>query len=109
VPALTTAATDTDPALHIDEAALRTTLAGQPLELTPAEFRLLRALAQQPGRVYSRDQLLDQLHDDGRAITDRAVDSHIRNLRRKLQAALGGVDPIRSVYGVGYAWEWPAG
>lgn len=95
------------PALAIDDATLRATLAGQMLDLTPAEFRLLRTLAEQPGRVYSRDQLLDQLHDDGRAVTDRAVDSHVRNLRRKLEAALSGPDPIRSVYGVGYAWEWP--
>lgn len=93
--------------LVIDEDALRAIVAGQALELTPAEFRLLRTLSAQPGRVFSRDQLLDQLHDDGRAVTDRAVDSHIRNLRRKLQAAPGGVDPIRSVYGVGYAYEWP--
>jgi len=95
--------------LVIDEDGLRATLADQVLELTPAEFRLLRTLSSQPGRVFSRDQLLDQLHDDGRAVTDRAVDSHIRNLRRKLQSAPAGVDPIRSVYGVGYAYEWPAG
>ena len=56
--------------------------------------------------MLSRDQLLDRLHDDGRAVTDRAIDSHVRNLRRKLEAASGGEDPIRSVYGVGYAWEW---
>jgi two-component system response regulator BaeR len=60
--------------------------------------------------VFSRDQLLDVLHEDGRAVTDRAVDSHIRNLRRKLEAAGPGSDPIRSVYGVGYAWEgWAPG
>jgi two-component system response regulator BaeR len=51
--------------------------------------------------------VLNQLHDDGRAITDRAVDSHVRNLRRKLTLATQGQDPIRSVYGVGYAYEWP--
>lgn len=80
---------------------------GQWLDLTPAECKLLRALAARPGRVFSRDQLLDQLHDDGRAVTDRAVDNHVRNLRRKLEAAPGGADRIRCVYGVGYAWEWP--
>jgi len=95
--------------LQIDDDALRAHLAGQVLDLTPAEFRLLRTLASHPGRVFSRDQLLDQLHDDGRAVTDRAVDSHIRNLRRKLEAAADGADPIRSVYGVGYAWEGLAG
>lgn len=101
-----TAATAAD-RLQIDLAALRASLHGQPLDLTPAEFRLLRHVHQQPGRVFSRDQLLDALHDDGRAISDRAVDSHVRNLRRKLEQANGGCDPIRSVYGVGYALDWP--
>lgn len=95
------------PGLQVDDASLRATLNGRLLDLTPAEFRLLRALARQPGRVFSRDQLLDHLHDDVRVVTDRAVDSHVRNLRRKLEAAADGADPIRSVYGVGYAWEWP--
>ncbi|PXW97401.1 two-component system response regulator BaeR [Sphaerotilus hippei] len=109
-PAAAGPGTAADPGgLTIDDSTLRASLARQPLDLTPAEFRLLKALAAQPGRVFARDQLLDQLHDDGRAVTDRAVDSHIRNLRRKLEAATGGSDPIRSVYGVGYAWEWPAG
>jgi len=94
--------------LVLDAEALRASVQGQWLDLTPAEFRLLKILAAQAGRVFSRDQLLDQLHDDGRAVTDRAVDSHVRNLRRKLEAAPGGIDPIRSVYGVGYAFEWPA-
>jgi two-component system response regulator BaeR len=93
--------------LSLDGEALRATVNGTPLDLTPAEFRLLQVLAEQPGRVFSRDQLLDRLHDDGRAVTDRVVDSHIRNLRRKFDAAPGGVNPIRSVYGVGYAFEWP--
>ncbi len=94
--------------LGLDAATLRATVNGSPLDLTPAEFRLLRVLAEQPGRVFSRDQLLDRLHEDGRAVTDRVVDSHIRNLRRKFETAPGGVNPIRSVYGVGYAYEWPS-
>lgn len=93
--------------LVIDDIALRATLRGQVLDLTPAEFKLLRTLAAHPGRVFSRNAVLDQLHADGRSVTDRAVDSHVRNLRRKLMAATDGVDPIRSVYGVGYALEWP--
>ncbi|EGI76330.1 response regulator [Hylemonella gracilis] len=93
--------------LQLDDATLRASYAGQALDLTPAEFRLLSSLAAQAGRILSRAQLLDHLHDDGRAITDRAIDSHVRNLRRKLDAAAPGRDPIRSVYGVGYAWEEP--
>lgn len=96
--------------LLIDDEALRARWQGTALDLTPAEFRLLRHLARSPGRVFSRDQLLDVLHEDGRAVADRVVDSHIRNLRRKLETALPGSDAIRSVYGVGYAWEgWAAG
>jgi two-component system response regulator BaeR len=104
-PAALAAAEPSPAGLQLDDEALRASYQGEVLDLTPAEFRLLRALARQPGRVFSRDQLLDQLHDDGRAITDRAVDSHVRNLRRKLEAAAPGEEPIRSVYGVGYAWE----
>ena len=77
---------------------------GVALDLTRVEFRLLQAFSQAPGRVFSRDQLLDRVYDDGRAVTDRTVDSHIRNLRRKLEA-VSSDDPIRSVYGVGYRWE----
>lgn len=91
--------------LQIDESGWRASWRGVPLELTPVEFRLLKALAATPGRVFSRDSLLDRLHDDGRAVTDRAVDSHIKNLRRKLEAAAPGQDPIRSIYGVGYKLE----
>lgn len=91
--------------LQLDETQMRALVAGRPLDLTPAEFRLLRHLTQAPGRVFSRDQLLDVLHEDGRVVTDRAVDSHVRNLRRKLEGMSADWDPIRSVYGVGYAWE----
>lgn len=91
--------------LRIDEAQHRAYWAGQLLDLTPAEFRLLRTLAATPGRVYSRDQLLDHLHEDQRALNDRTVDSHIKNLRRKLDQAVPGTQAIRSVYGLGYAYE----
>ncbi len=93
-----------EPPLQIDEAGLRASWQGRDLELTPIEFRLLRTLAANPGRVYARAQLLDQVHEDGRVVTERAVDSHVKNLRRKLEAA-GAADCIRSVYGVGYRFE----
>lgn len=95
------------PALDIDLQHWRVRVNDEPLDLTPAEVRLLHALHAAPGRVFSRQQLLDHLHDDGRAVTDRVIDSHVRNLRRKLASASAGSDPIRSVYGVGYAFEWP--
>jgi two-component system response regulator BaeR len=93
------------PPLQIDDAGWRASWQGQVLDLTPIEFRLLRTLAAQPGRVYARAQLLAQLHDDGRAVTERAVDSHVKNLRRKLEQAGAGADRIRAIYGVGYRFD----
>jgi two-component system response regulator BaeR len=93
------------PGLDIDEARHRAAWNGRDLELTAVEFRLLKALAETPGRVWSRAQLVDRLYTDGRVVTDRTVDSHVKNLRRKLAQASPGQDPIRSIYGVGYAFE----
>lgn len=93
------------PKLDIDEDGYRARFNGIALDLTPIEFRLLKTLASTPGRVFSRDALLDQLHADQRAVTDRAVDSHIKNLRRKLEQAQAGPDCIRSIYGVGYRFD----
>ena len=57
--------------------------------------------------MFSRDALLDRLHADQRVVTDRAVDSHVKNLRRKLEQAGGKSDCIRSIYGVGYRFDGP--
>ena len=92
-------------ALVLDETTMRASLHGGDLDLTQIEWRLLKTLSAAPGRVYSRDHLLDKLYDDGRAVTDRTIDSHIRNLRRKLEAAAPGKNLIRSVYGAGYSYE----
>jgi two-component system response regulator BaeR len=61
-------------------------------------------LASIPGRVFPRDQLIDQVYDDHRVVTDRTIDSHIKNLRRKL-SVVSADELIRSVYGVGYKLE----
>lgn len=96
-------------ALVLDEALWQATLHGTPLALTRREFRLLQVLARQPGRIYSRAQLLDSAYDDTLDVQERAIDSHIKNLRKKLKAAGGGEhDGIRSVYGVGFALDLPA-
>ena len=86
----------------VDEAGQRIVWREQPLGLTPVEFRLLRQLLQQPGRVFERGQLLDLIHEDFRDVSDRAVDSHIKNIRRKLAAVDAQAACITSVYGVGY-------
>ena len=93
------------PDLQIHEDGWRAAWQGRDLDLTPIEFRLLGTLAAQPGRVYPRAQLLEQLHGDMRAATERAVDSHVKNLRRKLELAGAGSERIRSVYGVGYCYD----
>jgi two-component system response regulator BaeR len=89
-------------ALQIDGAAYSATLRGQRLDLTPVEFRLLNALANAPGRILSRANLLEQIYDDHRVVTDRTVDTHVKNLRRKMEQVSPGTDLIHSVYGVGY-------
>ena len=91
--------------LAIDEERFEARWLGQPLDLTPVEFRLLKALLHRPGRVLSRAQLLEHLYLDHRVVSDRTVDSHIKNLRRKFEDVRAGSDPIRSIYGVGYKWE----
>ncbi len=90
------------PGLVLDEAGRRARFHGQWLDLTAVEFRLLQILARAPGRVYSRDQLLNALYPDHRVVADRTVDSHVKNLRRKLGQAHAGQELVRSVYGVGY-------
>lgn len=92
-------------ALRIDEARWQASFHGVELDLTPVEFRLLRTLSAAPGRVFSREQLLDGLYDDHRVVTDRTVDSHIKNLRRKLEQIAPEEPLIRSIYGVGYRFE----
>ncbi|MCD2515984.1 response regulator [Massilia sp. G4R7] len=88
--------------LDIDETARRVRLHGQALDLTPSEFAILAALARRPGQVFSRAQLLDAARADSLDATDRAIDSHIKNLRRKIDAAAPGLEAIRSIYGLGY-------
>ncbi len=91
--------------LAIDDERYVASFNGKPLDLTPVEFRLLRTLATQPGRVFSRTQLLDNLYQDHRVVTDRTVDSHVKNLRRKLERASPDRELVESVYGVGYKLE----
>lgn len=95
-------------ALVLDEARWQATLDGTALSLTRREFHLLQVLARSPGRIFSRAQLLDLAYGDDADVTERAVDSHVKNLRRKLAAAAPAHEWIRSVYGVGFAFEPPA-
>lgn len=99
------AAGGTGGGLQIDEAGCRAAIDGCWLDLTPVEFRLLRTFAGTPGRAWSRAQLMDHLYEDFRVVTERTVDSHVKNLRRKLAEAGAEGDPITAIYGVGYRFE----
>ncbi|HWL62954.1 MAG TPA: response regulator [Steroidobacteraceae bacterium] len=91
--------------LLLDESAWRATLDGHALDLTAVEFKLLSVLAAHPGRIYSRDQLMDQMYRDERIVADRTVDSHVKKLRRKIADVVPGEEFVHSVYGVGYCYE----
>ncbi len=75
------------------------------IELTPVEFRMLQALISQPGRVFSRESLMKVSYPDDRIVSDRTIDSHIKNLRKKLADVVGKEEIIHSIYGVGYKVE----
>ncbi len=89
----------------IDEDSYRISWLGKWLPLTKLEFFMLRLLVSRPGRVFSRAQLMDCVHDRPRDISDRAIDTHIKNIRRKIQTIEPGCDCIASVYGVGYRFD----
>ncbi len=78
---------------------------GQAIELTAIEFALFQLLYANPSRIYSRGQIIDLIYRDYRDVSDRTVDSHIRNLRKKLSQLSFAHDLIRSIYGAGYKFE----
>lgn len=88
---------------HVDEDRAQIHLAGKRLPLSGTEFRLLRALCQKPGRVYSRASLMEIAWDDPGAALERTVDAHIKSLRTKLKDARPELDPIETHRGFGYS------
>ena len=88
--------------LVLDEARYKASLHGVDLELTAVEFKLLSFLAANPGRIYSRDQLMERIYSDHRIVSDRTIDSHIKKLRKKISGQSPDEELIGSVYGVGY-------
>ncbi|MBK8477609.1 MAG: response regulator [Opitutaceae bacterium] len=87
----------------VDEARCRIVYRGVALDLTATEFRLLRALVAHPGRVYTRDQLMNAAWPDPGSSTDRTVDAHVKTLRAKLRLAAPAADPIQTHRGLGYS------
>lgn len=90
--------------LEIDFDAFVLRIFGKKIDLTPSEFKLVAALGEKPGRVWSRAQLLDVFMDD-KEVYDRTIDSHIKNIRKKLSLIFPELDLIQSVYGIGYRIE----
>ncbi len=98
------------PAVHglsLDKDRFRATLHGRDLDLTAIEFQLLHILAGNPGRIFSRSQLMNRIYPDRRVVSDRTIDSHVKKLRRKIAAAAPDEEWIHSLYGVGYKLETP--
>jgi two-component system response regulator BaeR len=91
--------------LILNENNFKAMLEGRDLGLTVVEFRLLNILRNNPGRIFSRDQLMDRIYPDERVVSDRTIDSHIKNLRKKLAVASPDREIVHSVYGIGYKFE----
>ena len=86
----------------LDVARMRVDVSGQPVELTATEFELLATLARRPGRIFTRSQLLDAVRGESFESYERAIDTHVKNLRRKLEPDPRSPRYILTVYGVGY-------
>jgi DNA-binding response OmpR family regulator len=88
--------------LVLDEGRMTVTRGGEPLDLTPTEFQLVAAMARHPGRVFTRGQLLDAVRGDEVESFDRAIDAHVKNVRRKIERDPRRPRYLLTVYGVGY-------
>jgi two-component system alkaline phosphatase synthesis response regulator PhoP len=95
--------------LEVDEQAHSVTRAGDPIELTPTEFSLLIALASQPGRAFTRLQLLESTQGAAYEGYERSIDAHIKNLRAKIEPDPRNPDFIETVFGVGYRFRKSSG
>lgn len=91
--------------LSMDPARHESTWEGKPVKLTVTEFLLLQALAQRPGFVKSRDNLMDAAYDDQVYVDDRTIDSHIKRLRKKFKVVDDDFEMIETLYGVGYRFK----
>ena len=91
--------------LTLDRSGYRVRVGEREVQLTTVEFQLFDVLYREPGRIFSRSQLIDRIYDDHRIVSDRTVDSHIKKLRKKLIELQPDQELIHSVYGAGYRYE----
>jgi DNA-binding response OmpR family regulator len=88
--------------VEVDPQRMRVTVGGRPVDLTPTEFQLLATLAREPGRVFTRGQLLDAIHGVAIDSYERAVDAHVKNVRKKIESEPGRPRYVLTVHGIGY-------
>ena len=95
--------------LELDVPRMRTSVGGRPVQLTPTEFSLLATMARQPGRIFTRSQLLDAVRGVAFESYERAIDTHVKNIRRKIEPDPRAPRYVLTVYGVGYRVAEAAG
>jgi DNA-binding response OmpR family regulator len=93
--------------VELDVPSMRLTIGGRPIELTATEFQLLATMARQPGRIFTRAQLLDAVHGVAFESYERAIDAHIKNMRRKIEPDPRNPRYLQTVFGVGYRFADP--
>jgi len=89
----------------VDLTSARVTIDGEDCKLTAVELKLLDVLYNKPGQIFNRTQLMNLIYPDGRIVSDRTIDSHVKKLRQKLDSLKAGEPFIHSVYGLGYKFE----
>ena len=95
----------TKPSLVLDDEKMKALLGEKDLRLTAVEYAILTLMLDVPGKIFSRSQLMDNIYQDYRVVSERTIDSHIKKLRQKISAVNNSVEVIHSVYGVGYKAE----
>jgi two-component system alkaline phosphatase synthesis response regulator PhoP len=90
------------PGIEVDVPRMRVAVDGRPVELTPTEFQLLATLVREPGRVFTRSQLLDAVHGVAFESYERAIDAHVKNIRKKIEPTPSRPRFVLTVHGVGY-------
>ncbi|MEM7257460.1 MAG: response regulator [Pseudomonadota bacterium] len=103
--AATAPAASDDFNISVDEALV--TIKGSRIDLTAVELNLLQTMAETPGRIFSRNQLMTRIYPDNRIVSDRTIDSHVKKLRQRLALLAPEDEYIHSVYGLGYKFELP--
>ncbi len=100
-----TADENSDFSINTDEATV--SISDNKTVLTAVELKLLQTMADTPGRIYNRNQLMTRIYPDNRVVSDRTIDSHVKKLRQRLATLAPDTEYIHSVYGLGYKFEYP--